>query len=601
MGQSRWIDDDQTRRKRTPSFPSHESIVPKNAQKQRRWTIIDTLLCRWDTIETVFRTIISVNQLSIYGAVPDLCEEYSARQTRTGETRVGRTIWPIVRASKIIDNDTYTFDWNPAQEKLLQKYKERVERLSQQDRVIKNSTDAGFLKTVEVGQYFTTKHADEFAQFTEPVTCRENTLPRDAKSTDLKIGFEGTPKLDPCLKSQPATCKVNMEWKLELNLLTKTILTRGSQFLMDWTSCSQTWSTKSTTTTSRRPLIRRRKYLCWRRKYLLFASQSRAAAKPRRPTSACSSTRTVPIRERIWTDIKTRNSIQSSVPSGKKTEHSSSAWTITSRRRWGDWVLEMQMIIFGTNLGTQYWSDEMWKSRMAEGGGNKKRFQYCTGPSGQEVLYLRALQGDSGRNPNDPSLQDSILIPNNFFEYIYHIGCAVSLHSITNSRLIAGGQNSSRERQTVFFTAVNPMDKDHKDPYELDLTKPRLTSYKQKKWKRHQDTVYWVDFQLAQRKGLKFYQTRCNAIIIYDTLPAYCISKVVVMNLEKSFTRKYMYHLDHHRRFPSKIIGWKNWIQKSLDAAKTHNESNQNQKTNYQERWDPWVEWNPSKVACRCS
>ena len=39
----------------------------------------------------------------------------------------------------------------------------------------------------------------------------------------------------------------------------------------------------------------------------------------------------------------------------------------------------------------------------------------------------------------------------------------------------------------------------------------------------------WVDIQLAQRKGLKFYQTRCNAIILYDTLPPYCISKVVVM------------------------------------------------------------------------
>ena len=36
-----------------------------------------------DTIETVFRKIISVNQLSIYGAVSDLCEEYSICQTRT--------------------------------------------------------------------------------------------------------------------------------------------------------------------------------------------------------------------------------------------------------------------------------------------------------------------------------------------------------------------------------------------------------------------------------------------------------------------------------------------------------------------------------------
>ena len=39
--------------------------------------------------------------------------------------------------------------------------------------------------------------------------------------------------------------------------------------------------------------------------------------------------------------------------------------------------------------------------------------------------------------------------------------------------------------------------------------------------------MYWVDIQLAQRKGLKFYQTRCNAIILYDTLTAYCISKVI--------------------------------------------------------------------------
>ena len=38
-----------------------------------------------DTIETVFGTIISINQLSIYGAVSDLCEEYSICQTRTGD------------------------------------------------------------------------------------------------------------------------------------------------------------------------------------------------------------------------------------------------------------------------------------------------------------------------------------------------------------------------------------------------------------------------------------------------------------------------------------------------------------------------------------
>ena len=185
----------------------------------------------------------------------------------------------------------------------------------------------------------------------------------------------------------------------------------------------------------------------------------------------------------------------------------------------------------------QHWSDDEWKSKMAGGGGNNKIFQYCSDPSGQEILYFRALQGHSGRNPTDPTLQDNVLIPNDFFEYFYHIGCAVSVHSITNLGLIAGGQNSCRERQTVFFAAVNPMHKNQKDPQELDLTKPRLASYKPK-WKRHQDTVYWVDIQLAQRKGLKFNQTRSNAIILYDTLPAYCISKVVVMESEEVKNQK---------------------------------------------------------------
>ena len=169
---------------------------------------------------------------------------------------------------------------------------------------------------------------------------------------------------------------------------------------------------------------------------------------------------------------------------------------------------------------SQHWSDDVWKSKMVGGGGNKKRFQHCTDPSGQEILYLRALQGHSGRNTIDPTLQDNVLVPNIFFDYIYHIGCAISLHSITNSGLIAGGENSNRERQTVFFTAVNPMDKERKDPYKLELTRPRLAWYKQKTWKRHQDTVYWVDLQLAQRRVFKIYQTRCNTIILYDTLPS---------------------------------------------------------------------------------
>ena len=81
------------------------------------------------------------------------------------------------------------------------------------------------------------------------------------------------------------------------------------------------------------------------------------------------------------------------------------------------------------------------------------------------------------------------------------------------------------------------MQKNHQDPMELDLTKPRLASYKQK-WKVHQDTVHWVDIHLAQRKSLKFYQTRSNAVILYDTLPAYCISKAIAMKSKEIIHQK---------------------------------------------------------------
>ena len=50
-----------------------------------------------------------------------------------------------------------------AQENLLQKYQERVGRVSQQNRVIKFCVDAGFLTTVDVGQYFMTKDTEEFS------------------------------------------------------------------------------------------------------------------------------------------------------------------------------------------------------------------------------------------------------------------------------------------------------------------------------------------------------------------------------------------------------------------------------------------------------
>ena len=83
-----------------------------------------------ETIETVFRTIISVYQLSTYGAVSDLCEEHKACRTRTGRLVLAGQSDPLFEpASLLMKTPTLSTD-------LLQKYQKRVERLSQQNRVI---------------------------------------------------------------------------------------------------------------------------------------------------------------------------------------------------------------------------------------------------------------------------------------------------------------------------------------------------------------------------------------------------------------------------------------------------------------------------------
>ena len=51
---------------------------------------------------------------------------------------------------------------------------------------------------------------------------------------------------------------------------------------------------------------------------LAFASRSKAKAKPRRRTSACSSTRTVPICERIWTDVEAGTQSNLAYPVAKR-------------------------------------------------------------------------------------------------------------------------------------------------------------------------------------------------------------------------------------------------------------------------------------------
>ena len=93
----------------------------------------------------------------------------------------------------------------PAEENLLQKHTERVERLSQHDRLIKICIDAGFLTTVEVGQYFMTKDTEG-----------EHTLPRDDQSSDPKRWIGGNTKIGPVL--EVTTSYLQGEYGVEIRI-----------------------------------------------------------------------------------------------------------------------------------------------------------------------------------------------------------------------------------------------------------------------------------------------------------------------------------------------------------------------------------------------
>ena len=147
------------------------------------------------TIETIFRIIVSTNQLSLYGAVANMCEEYESFHDRSGQPDkvMGQSIvLSEIKTEVLLEND------DPAYHNFqLQRYEERIQSFSQTDRVSKFCMDAGFLSVVQIGQYFMTKDTAE--QFYAKA-CREYTLPRNDGSSQPKGWIQGNTKIGPVLE-----------------------------------------------------------------------------------------------------------------------------------------------------------------------------------------------------------------------------------------------------------------------------------------------------------------------------------------------------------------------------------------------------------------
>ena len=144
------------------------------------------------TIETIFRIILSVNQLSIYGAAATICEELKTHQHGSGEPDVlmGQAIvLGEIKAEIPLQNE------NSSNHQIIwQQYIQQFESLSPESKVSIFCMEAGFIRVVEVGQYFMTKDTGDFRQF-RSVACREYTLPRDDPASQPKGWIQGNMRI----------------------------------------------------------------------------------------------------------------------------------------------------------------------------------------------------------------------------------------------------------------------------------------------------------------------------------------------------------------------------------------------------------------------
>ena len=485
-----------------------------------------------DTIDTIYRIILSVNQLSVYGAVAAVCEEFEEHQDRTGQPviLVGQSI--VLGEVKA---ETPVHDEDPMNDQIIwQQYIQQVDSLSPENRISKFCKGAGFMRVVEAGQYFVTKDTSDFRQF-HSVACREYTLPRDDPASQPKGWIQGHMRIGPVLEVTTSVqhFKYGIEIRIEsvnkdsshswvrishetVKCVIDSIEEENSEIPAD----PQEEQTPQTSTS-------------------VVAARSKAKAKPQ-PREFAGTTAAIPIHQRRWIDIEPSKQDLASYDLSKKVinllRHNQTL------QREEDGAIEFFKIKFhlrNHHSQIQNWSDDRWKACLAAGGGSKRRYQYCSDDSGT-ILSLRALQGHSGSNLIDPTLQDNVVIGTGIFPYIYHVGCTFNLHSIINNGLVPGGQILSR-RQTVFFLPVDPRNESHRDPEYIDFSVPRLARYMHSAWKRHQDAVFWVDIDLGIKEGLAFCQTRSNAIILQGTLPAHCISRIErLKNGEVLYERRYL-------------------------------------------------------------
>ena len=258
------------RRSGHPIFRATTPLSRGNLRNQGKGKVSIHFRTDQDTVDKIYRIILSVNQL-IYGAMTAICDEYKSYQNSTGQPYklVGQSIVSVEIKAEVPAHDEEPKD----DQIMLQQYFQQFESLSPENKVSKFCKKTGFMRVVEVGQYFVTRDAGEFQQ---TVACREYTLPRDDKASQPKGWIRGNMRIGPVLEI--TTSFQNVKNGIEIRIKS---MNQDDSHSWDKISYGTIRCVTITSNTTAR-------------------SKAKATPQPRESTGAT----TIPLNERVWTDIE---------------------------------------------------------------------------------------------------------------------------------------------------------------------------------------------------------------------------------------------------------------------------------------------------------
>ena len=316
-----------------------------------------------------------------------------------------------------------------------------------------------------------------------------------------------------------------------------------------------------------------------------FASRSKAKAKPQKREFTSSSTRTIPIGERTWTDVEPGKRSLSDYPVSKKLIHLLRHGSLPRDK---DAAIEFWRIKDNLQKPFQYchhWSDDRWKKH-----GRRRRKQEkipvlywfvrsnLVPPSSSRSFrtqsywwsYYRAMSLFLTVSSSTIITSDvqSIYIPSSIQNWYLEDKFWATDRQYSFCLLILGTKikriltRSTWMNRVLHNTCIN---------HGSNIRTQCIGSTSILLWRED-----WSSIRLDRTRS---FFTKHFQLIVFRKLSGW--------KLEKSYTRKKMSHLGLLQRFPWNTSGKENWVQKMLDKQRVPNQAIQIQNWIMIERGDP--------------